>query len=52
MSSYVDPQYAPGVRGADEQLALIPNVYNPKIPLAMNVTQDETLAMYEALSRI
>ena len=52
MSSYIDPQYAPGVRGPNEHLALLPNIYNPKILLPMNVTDDETIAIYEAINHI
>ena len=51
MSSYIDPQYT-RVRADNEFLAILPNVYNPSIPLPLNVTPEETMAMYDTLFRM
>ena len=49
MSTLIDPQYVPGTCRKNEFLTLLLNVYNPGIPLLLNVTPEETMAMYETL---
>ena len=49
LSTLVDPHYVPGVRGEHEFLGLIPNVYNPAIPLPLSLTPEETMAIYDVL---
>ena len=51
MSSYIDPQYTP-VPGSENQfLALMPNLFDPRKPVPLNVTPDEISVMYDTLIR-
>ena len=52
MSTLIDAQYAPGRCNANEFLGLIPNVYNPTIPLPVNLTREETMAVYKVLHQM
>ena len=49
MSTIVEPQYAPLPRVANEFLAFIPNAYNPRRPLPINLTHEEILLLYDTL---
>ena len=49
MSSFIDPQYVPVPRAQNEFLAVLPNVFDPTIPVPMNVTPDEVNIMFDAL---
>ena len=50
MSSFVDAQYVPVPQAENEFLAFMPNVFNPRKPMPMNMTHEEIVLIYDTLN--
>ena len=47
MSTLVELRYAPLPRSENEFLAFIPNAYNPRRPMPINLTHEEIMLVYD-----